>query len=59
MIGGKIPASHSVEAGGQDWRQEDSYEAVAIKCLQKETQKSREGNWVAKGQRQKKHFIAW
>lgn len=22
MIGGKIPANHSMEAGGQDWRQE-------------------------------------
>ena len=50
MIGGETPAGHSMEAGGPDCRQEDSYEAVAVRCLWKNTQGSEEGNWVAERQ---------
>ena len=46
MFGGEMPAAYRMEAGGQDWRQEDSYEAVGLRCLWKTT---KEGNQVARG----------
>lgn len=50
LTGGETTAVHRMGAGGQDWRQEDSYEVVAARCLQKETE---EGNQMAKGQGRK------
>ena len=52
MIGGETSAGQNwkLSGPGRQCEQEDSYEAVVLRCLWKDTQGSGEGKWVAEGQ---------